>query len=498
MEQLNSFLLHHSVPTSLATRIRSHITERAKEKKALTLDDLPSLSELPVAVMQELRCSMFARTLLNHSVFYTWCLTDDLLLSQIVLKAISLKACNRHDDVFVPSQNATHALALHAGRLRYQRELFTASFNQEDFNEDFDDAEVILEPGDWASMVAIWCEWKYVGRLHALEMCELFSLAVEALLDVLKDNPLILTLSKGYARAYSLLVAAGSEFASQADLNVPHASVLLAMSINERSDMSHIMIQSFTDGPSEHNVDEYFPVWRHKLGDAASQQLKEEVNQGKCIVSLGSDWQLLRTVVICVVHIADSASDKILYEIAKADQDMTLKPQVRLPATKLKEGECTMAAAKRQIKDLPPLNGTLQYDSCKTEKTQMKSKFEIRSVYIKTTWCVTLGTEIRAPTPQSPKESSRSLINAKLKTPATAIGMPVTRKLSVRRQSSTCSYYDPDIFFNHLEGLHVTGSDGRKAVYSWLSLDEVEYLLSPAANGGFEQWLSENGSIVMI
>jgi len=73
MEMLGRFLVEQDVPRPLSQRIRRHVHERASVKKPLTIGDLPSLELLPITVRQELCCSLFARTLLSHSVFYTWC-----------------------------------------------------------------------------------------------------------------------------------------------------------------------------------------------------------------------------------------------------------------------------------------------------------------------------------------------------------------------------------------------------------------------------------------
>merc|ERR1712032_848491 len=102
MEMLGHFLTRHHVPLPLAERVRRQVRERSMMKMPLTIDDLPSLSQLPLALRQELACSIFGNVLLSHTVFYTWCLSDDHLLHALSFQALELEVFKRNDDVFAP------------------------------------------------------------------------------------------------------------------------------------------------------------------------------------------------------------------------------------------------------------------------------------------------------------------------------------------------------------------------------------------------------------
>merc|ERR1719433_2108923 len=126
-----------------------------------------------------------------------------------------------------------------------------------------------------------------------------------------------------------------------------------------------------------------------------------------------------------------------------------------MPGTKLRDGESAICAARRLRQHLPALGGSLQCIDYEMEETERKSKFEIRSVYIKTTCCMrhtagepsmqtTFGTETYRSQPTRPLTPSTTNI------------------------------------FNRLEGLYATRDDGKQEIYAWLSQQDVEFLQSPA------------------
>jgi len=471
MEMLNRFLLEQHVPLSLATRIRRLVKERNNKKKSLTMVDLPSLSELPLKVLQELKCSIYARTWLSHTVFYTWCLIDETLIRELTFQATELHACSRRDDLFVPLQKAKRAYCVRTGSLRYKREIWTVVSGDAGLNQLVPihsrplKEDIILEPGAWASTVAIWCDWQYVGRLHALEVCDLVAFIVDSMLQVLEGYPQILKFSQGYATAYSLLATPNdSEFSCRADLDIPPARVLLAMSVQERSTFSEILMQSFTEGQPSRTIEQHLVARRNRLSHQATLQLRRELQLGKCIVTLGSDFQLLRTVVLCALKITN-ANEKVLFQVAEGNGEGGFVPHLVLPATKLTEGECMMAGAKRLMQnDLPPLIGSLECDSCNSEETCMKSKLGLRTVYKKTTYHMSL---LPVEQPAVEARSSRS------------------SRMSKERECPTTD------IFKVLEGLSVERDDGRVEVYAWLTHGEFEYLQSPPATAEFQHWLSD-------
>merc|ERR1719476_610611 len=137
-------------------------------KMPLTIDDLPSLSQLPLALRQELACSIFGNVLLSHTVFYTWCLSDDHLLHALSFQALELEVFKRNDDVFAPMHEAKKTYYVRSGRLQYAREVEThVNINPDEqvlksrsFQED--KPKILVKSKDWASVIAIWCAWSYV------------------------------------------------------------------------------------------------------------------------------------------------------------------------------------------------------------------------------------------------------------------------------------------------------------------------------------------------
>jgi hypothetical protein len=486
------------VPLSLATRIRREVKERAKQKKRITMWDLPSLSKLPLKVQQELCLSLFARTLLSHSVFYTWCLTDEILIQDLTSRALDLSSCCRNDDLFVSLQEAKCIYFLKKGLMRYRREIWSADIAQDKKGErrtrnstqlkrQRQHEEIALHPEDWASTIAFWCQWNYVGRLSAEETCDLISFAVDRMLRVLEAHPHVMAFSQKYACAYNILANIDdSEHACRADLDITPARVLLAMSVPDRLAFSEPIMHSYTENclRLDTTIEQFFPARRHKLSHDTEKSLKKELELGKCVVTIGADHQLLRTVVLCALRITNM-NGKVLVKVAESNEQGKFSPQVVVPGTKLKEGETTMAAVDRLLQDeLPTLLGTLQCDVCEPSETELKSKHGVRTVYLKTLYHMSL--QPSEEDLQDPVASMDSELCSFIKR-----GSCPARSQTPQSPPQNMSFAVPvQGIIQKLEAIPVQREDGRWQVFSWLRDHEFE-ALQDVEHELLSQWLSE-------
>merc|ERR1712060_41108 len=112
--------------------------------------------------------------------------------------------------------------------------------------------------------------------------------------------------------------------------------------------------------------------------------LLEEVETGKCVLSLDTDGHIIRTVLLVVLQI--TFGSKTLIQIAEAKNEK-LVPKCVLPGCKLREGETTCQAARRVVdEDLTTFANIVDVGTVTTrEKTIMQSKgYGVNSMYIKT------------------------------------------------------------------------------------------------------------------
>jgi len=396
METLSRFFVEHDVARSLSQRIRRHVWERVSQKKMLTIGDLPCLAELPTSLRQELHGALFARSLLSHTVLYSWCLVHDGLCREISFRVAEEDALKKYDELFVPGQEAQKVFFLHRGSMKYRREvpLLPASsarmFGTTLSGLEFPDVSVAET--DWISTVAMWCHWTYVGRLHACEGCKVVTFPVDRMIDVLSEYPSIYALSRSYASAYALL-AMYSENAIQADLDILPSRVLMAMPLSERVSFSVTLVDGFQSKAVRPILDQYH-TRRHRLGGKAAERLVEELEAGKCVVTLGKDRQLLRTVGLCVLEIVDSTGG-VLVQIAQKKKEEDLELVIALPATKLRESESNTRAVMRLIQtELPEMEGTLNFGEVLHEEDVMKSRnLGVCTMYMKTTYNASLWPE---------------------------------------------------------------------------------------------------------
>jgi hypothetical protein len=463
MEMLGRFLVEQDVPRPLSQRIRRHVREKTSVKKPLTIADLPSLELLPITVRQELCCALFARTMLSHSVFYTWCISDDSLIEDLAFRAFEVQAYTKNDDVFVPLQEAKRALFLRRGEMQYRREIFTTAVGSGITAAECPD--VRIAPKEWISTIAVFCNWNYVGRLLACETCDAISLRVPEMLEVLESHPQIFQLSLSYATTYSILAnSSDPEYASRVDLDLSPARILLAMPLSERLSFATPLIRSFAD---THNrmIERHFPVKRPRTSQETQQHLMDEMEIGKCVVTLGNDSHLLRTVVLCVMEITNDVG-KLLVQVASWKNGQFI-PDIALPGTKLREKESTKDAAKRLIKDdLPDLRGSMHFDtSISKEYEDVSKKNGVRSKYLKTTFFVRHSAE---------DERSRMCGATVYSNASAPNGAPASE----------------ETLFSRITAIEACNANDKIVLFAWVRHDEFRQMSLPSHEAGLKQWLS--------
>jgi len=164
--------------------------------------------------------------------------------------------------------------------------------------------------------------------------------------------------------------------------------------LDERVSFSVALLDSFQTVKGRVSIEQYYQVRRHRLAAQATKRLVEELENGKCVVTLGKDHQLLCTVGLCVLDIVDS-NGRVLVQVATKKQDEDAALDIALPATKVRESESNRQAAMRLIQtELPELEGTLNFGEVLNEEHEMKSKHVgVRTMYLKTTYNASLWPE---------------------------------------------------------------------------------------------------------
>jgi len=164
--------------------------------------------------------------------------------------------------------------------------------------------------------------------------------------------------------------------------------------LHERVSISNILLDTFQTKTRSLSIEQYYPTRRQRLNAQATQRLVEELEKGKCVVTLGKDRQLLRTVGLCVLDIMDSTG-KVLVQIATKKQEEDAALDIALPATKVRESVSNRQAAMRLIQmELPEMEGTLNFGEVLNEEQEKSSKhFGVRTIYLKTTYNASLWPE---------------------------------------------------------------------------------------------------------
>jgi len=281
-------------------------------------------------------------------------------------------------------------------------------------------------------------------------------------------------LSRGYAFAYSLLsLSPEAEYSNNLDLDVVTSRVFGAMPIEDRLQFTIPLVESFCDRLGPRTI-EYLPVRQNRLSVSTKEQLEQELKARKCVITLGDDCQLQRTVVICVLEIMNE-DEQLLVRIA-AGKGGELIPDVVLPATKLREHESTDVAAKRLVsEELPDLGGTMHFDTSRAETKEMKSKLGIPTVYLKTIYLVRLRSAMGT------TDSDKKIISS---------STSVTRKGSLIWQGPMDRKLASEIL-SEVQPVEVSTRDDKRRLYAWLHREDFLKLSACVAKDEtFKQWLA--------
>jgi hypothetical protein len=510
MDLLSRFFVEQGVPRMLAQRIRRQVRERHSNIKPLTLQDVPPLALLPTTLKQELASAIFARSFVRHSIFYMWSTMEDTVVEDMSARAIDLEAYSKHDDVFVPLSEAERVFFLRMGSLSYTREIFQLTSGGEVDGEDpksfvmptlasqletpnDQQAPVEISPTSWISMVALWCRWTYVGTLRALDNCELVVFNVAAMTDVLARYPQLFRVNKAYAKAYAMLLV-DTEHSTHVDLDIPAPHVLMSMPRDDRTGFSNNTMDSF--GAYTLALERYYPIRRVALPQAEQEKLAAEVEAGKCVVTVGADCQLLRSVLLCVLHITNTSGESLV-KIATSKKE-GLVPDVVLPGSKLRGQESARETAERIIKtELPEIRGTLVFE-CNTDEVQVqKSKsFSIRTAYYKTRIHISVESGDSDDHGDSGSEGSICEVPAEVsarkifKKSPTGVLMFGSASKSLTSNNLDAAVDISAGLCQRLQAMEVLLPDGNLELYAWLTTSDFQELSQSSREEELKYWLA--------
>jgi len=245
------------------------------------------------------------------------------------------------------------------------------------------------------------------------------------------------------------------------DLDITSSQVLMAMSTEDSVLFSEPTLNSF--GAYLPAIDQYFPVRRHRIPRQEKMRLREELQEGKCVIGLGEDGQLLRTVLVCVLEVANSAGEQFV-RIASS-KNGTLAPDCVLPGTKLRGLETAQQAFERLLHcELPKLVGTCFVEQVSEETTVSVVKRGINNAYLMTKFIARFDEDACFD-----EDADNTARNVSVSSGMFTEGCPNVPQF--------------DAIESHRP-------DGRIDLYAWMSMQDFEVLRTHAAGKEFLQWLA--------
>jgi len=502
MEMLNRFLLERDVPRSLAQRVNTAAQAKLEADRPLTVEDLPALTMISSSLRNELNCALFSACLLRHTIFYSWCVGNEAVATDLS-SAAAVDSRHQGDEVLLPFQEAVKVFFRSQGRLEYCRLVFereeadSVSGSETSSLADFtvkdtltNQESILIEEEMWFSVIALWCDWRYVGRMRALTNVELVNLDVSKVLKVLTMFPRLVERSVAYARAFSLLVC-HSKNSQYVDLDMPASKVLMAMPLEKRTritstivdtyrqrgitDLSWLLSRNHNSGSStliSSGGTHGRYVSRNRTG-MTIQDLSDELEKGKCVVSIGVDGQILRTVLVCTLTVMRSNGD-ILIRMAKMVYGESPDIQCVLPGGKQVTGESGDEAAIRLMQELPLTYTALQIVGSSDERESSKSKLPgINNEYLKTNFRVTYSDK------DDLGDSDRDTFRIGLEQTAAQMGYGEAPTLqSVLQSLETIDVFDAE-------------DPDKYIVYAWVTASQFELLVKNLHSEDFKVWLQE-------
>mmetsp|Transcript_37490 Transcript_37490/g.87784 ORF Transcript_37490/g.87784 Transcript_37490/m.87784 type:complete len:562 (-) Transcript_37490:309-1994(-) len=332
------------VPRHLFERIVKELSPaRLGAARKVVLDDLPLLLSIPRRLRSELQVELYAKCLTKHSFFSILELVETHTISELCTLAIEQTCLSGTEDIFNQGEIAVAAYILRTGRLRYTQIMHGSKHN---------DQEVELRAGSdmWVAELALWSHWSHRGFADAMGHCELINLKAEQLEVVFIKYSTVRLLVNDFCRTVCGYISsmAGQKASDlplhMAPLQLERYRIILQMPVETRMSISTALFEVHVAQPVPFRPLRFF---KKNL-----DHLREEIEEGKCILTLDDHGKLLRVVEIACLRI--SCSGKVLVNMGRIDfTEQSGKTQVicDLPATKLKRGESPEAAVLRLVEE---------------------------------------------------------------------------------------------------------------------------------------------------
>jgi len=482
MKKLHAFLRENGIDWPLRARVEDQIQARLEVHRRLTEQDVPLLELLSTSLRRELSYSSFAHHLLSHTRFHTWGVLEPRLLEALCLQAVELVCLSKDDDLFTPHSVADKLYLVMKGSLKYYTdEPLTAQMQSSAMSlsayETGSSDDSVVEAGAWLSEVALWMEWSYKGGLTTLTECELLSVSVPVLLELLPKYSRLTSLNHHYAHAFCRHFGEEESTIGQ-DLACGCEHVLISMPLEWRLLVMRPLVERLS---ASHRslIGWAFSVHAEKN----AEKLVSELEEGKCILSLRKG-HVQRTVLLATLNLRRSGGE-MLVRLARLRQGVSL-PALALPGTKLRSGESATQAVRRLLdtelahfRSSTRLGHRLEYSEMTNSAT-----YGIPTKYMKTMFCATLLSE-----------TSGRLVNKTETLQSTRPG-----PLHLRRQlfglSRTVKFWlspADDVGIHHAlntsEVLLLGSAEQEKTLYAWLPVTVYEFLKTSEGAELLRSWL---------
>lgn len=195
---LRKYLKQHNIQGSLHYRIMRHL-EYAYQKERETIPDskVKALHHLSAQLKTELLATVSLSCLRDHPLFeHLGHMLDSL---RNLTSAVGENHLANQDVLFSNDQAAKSMDCPEDGSFAYARFAHGSFLGKKDSL--LIDVEVVVK-GGWLCEAALWTEWKHLGTAQAAEETHVVSLLAKEFLQVAKEDVVLLSLSRRYARMF--------------------------------------------------------------------------------------------------------------------------------------------------------------------------------------------------------------------------------------------------------------------------------------------------------
>jgi len=506
MAKLRRFLMENNISWQLRTRVQHQISEGLAVHKRLTEKDVPLLKSLSTSLRREICYSSFAHLIMTHTVFHTWGLVELNLIPAMCAKAAELLCLSKDDDLFTPLSAADNMYFVISGILQYSGEdlmsripsaknsIQSASTAMGNSRSEEDPGGTLVHKGEWVSEVSLWMEWTYKGSLQAVTECELLSLHVPTVLQILQKNLRVQRLNYHFCAAFQEQVMDEMATVTQEphEIAVDHELVLMSMPLEPRFQVMQPLLDSISSGT-------VMGFTRPRFVEKGPEELRNELEAGKCIISLGANGRVQRTVLLVALRLKRSEG-QLLVRLAKVKDGMFL-PACGMPGTKLKQAERPVQALRRLMStELEPfkeaIHVTHQY---KTQEMGNSAAYGIPTKYHKTVFMATLKTENG--NNAGAASSAESASNQSEVSEKSVHEGHKMRRLMIHRTSIASALSSQGSHKNIEESLDnietfIISTPGNDELYGWVHSSDFQAMKSPEGGEELKAWLNKKNKPV--